>query len=124
MALALKFRAIRFQYFEESVRRDPSIAALAGLIQVSAPTEIDRLYPRLRPARVTVTTARGKFTRQADEALGSRLVPFDDDGLKGKFLELVSPVHGETIAKTLAERVWAIEDCTDVRPLIEALAKA
>src|SRR5262247_3429153 len=124
MALALKFRAIRFAYFEESMRRDPSIAALAGLIQVSAPTEIDRLYPRLRPARVTVTTARGKFTRQADEALGSRLVPFDDDGLKGKFLELVTPVHSEAAAKMLAERVWTIEDSADVRPLIEALAKA
>jgi 2-methylcitrate dehydratase PrpD len=123
VALALKFRAIRFPYFEESVRRDPSIAALAGLIQVSAPTEIDRLYPRLRPARVTVTTARGKFTRQVEEALGSRLVPFDDDGLKGKFLELVSPVHGEAVAKRLAEQVWTIEDSADVRPLIEALAK-
>ena len=123
MALALKFRAIRFQYFEESVRRDPSMAALAGLIEISAPTEIDRLYPRLRPARVTVTTARGTFTRQADEALGSRLVPFDDDGLKGKFLELVTPVHGDA-AKTLAERVWTIEESANVRPLIEALAKA
>jgi len=124
MALALKFRAIRFAYFEENVRRDPSIAALAGLIQISAPAEIDRLYPRLRPARVTVTTARGKFTRQADEALGSRLVPFDDDGLKGKFLELVAPVHGEAKAKQLAAQVWAIEESKDVRPLVEAMAKA
>src|SRR5262245_934657 len=124
MALALKFRAIKFEYFNENVRRDPSLAALAAKVHVSAPAEIDRLYPRLRPARVTVTTARGKFTRQADEALGSRLVPFDDDALKGKFLELVTPVHGEAAAKTLAERVWAIEDSADVRPLIEALAKA
>ncbi len=123
MALALKFRAIRFAYFEEHVRRDPSIAALAGKIQVSAPAEIDRLYPRLRPARVTVTTARGRFIRQADEALGSRLVPFDDDGLKGKFLELVAPVHGEANAKRLAAQVWAIEESADVRPLVEALAK-
>jgi 2-methylcitrate dehydratase PrpD len=123
MALALKFRAIRFPYFEESVRRDPAIAALASLVQVSAPTEIDRLYPRLRPARVTVTTARGKFTRQADEALGSRLVPFDDDGLKGKFLELVGPVHGDAKATQLAAQVWAIEESADVRPLIVALAK-
>jgi 2-methylcitrate dehydratase PrpD len=123
MALALKFRAIRFQYFEESVRRDPFIAALASLIEISAPAEIDRLYPRLRPARVTVTTARGKFTRQADEALGSRLVPFDDDGLKGKFLELVASVHGESKAKQLIAQVWDIEACPDVRPLIEALAK-
>ena len=73
---------------------------------------------------MTVTTARGKFTRQADEALGSRLVPFDDDGLKGKFLELVAPVHGESKAKQLMAQVWAIEECADVRPLIEALAKA
>jgi 2-methylcitrate dehydratase PrpD len=124
MALALNFRAIRFQYFEESVRRDPSIAALASLMEISAPTEIDRLYPRLRPARVTVTTTRGKFTRQADEALGSRLVPFDDDGLKGKFLELVAPVHGESGAKQLMAQVWDIEECADVRPLVEALAKA
>src|SRR5712671_2036302 len=123
MALALKFRAIRFPYFEESVRRDPSIAALASLMEISAPTEIDRLYPRLRPARVTVTTARGKFTRQADEALGSRLVPFDDDGLKGKFLELVAPVHGESTAKQLMAQVWDIEMCSDVRALVEALAK-
>jgi 2-methylcitrate dehydratase PrpD len=47
MALALKFRAIRFPYFEEGVRRDPSIAALASLMEIAAPAEIDRLY-RLR----------------------------------------------------------------------------
>src|SRR6266545_4835565 len=123
MALALKFRAIRFPYFEESVRRDPSIAALASLMEISAPTEIDRLYPRLRPARVTVTTARGKFTRQADEALGSRLVPFDDDGLKGKFLELVAPVHGESKAKQLMAQVWTIDNIAHVRPVVDAMAK-
>src|SRR5438132_375992 len=85
MALALKFRAIKFDYFREDVRRDPALAALAGKVHVSAPPEIDRLYPQLRPARVTITTARGKFTRQADEALGSRLVPLDDAGRKAKF---------------------------------------
>jgi hypothetical protein len=35
------------------VRRDPALAALAGKVHVSAPPEIDRLYPQLRPARVT-----------------------------------------------------------------------
>ena len=46
---------------------------------VSAPTEIDQLYPKLRPARVTITTSKGKFVRQADEAWGSRQVPLDDE---------------------------------------------
>jgi hypothetical protein len=77
----------------------------------------------LRPARVTVTTARGAFTRQADEALGSRIVPLDDAGLKAKFLDLVGPVLGAPRAKALAEQVWAIEEIGDVAPLVESMAK-
>jgi 2-methylcitrate dehydratase PrpD len=122
MALALKFRGIKFEYFDENVRSDPSWTALAQKFQISAPQEIDRLYPQLRPARVTVTTARGTFVRQADEALGSRLVPLDDAGLKAKFRDLVEPVHGGNAADDLAERLWTINELDDVTALIEALA--
>src|SRR5436190_16729714 len=123
MALALKFRAIKFDYFREDVRRDPTLAALAAKVHVSAPPEIDRLYPQLRPARVTITTARGKFVRQADEALGSRLVPLDDAGLKAKFHDLVAPVFGDATATDLTKRLWTIDTLDDTAPLIEALAK-
>jgi 2-methylcitrate dehydratase PrpD len=123
MALALKFRAIKFEYFDEQVRSDPALAALAQKFHISAPAEIDRLYPQLRPARVTVTTARGKFTRQADEALGSRLLPLDDVGLKAKFNDLVEPVHGAAETATLTEQLWDIEHLADVSTLVEALAK-
>ena len=123
MALALKFRAIRFEHFSEEMRRDPALAALAGKIHVSAPPEIDRLYPRLRPARVTVTTARGKFTRQADEALGSRLVPLGDDALKGKFHDLAAPALGDDAARSLAGRLWTIEEAADASAVVEAMAK-
>ena len=123
MALALKFRAIKFDYFREEVRRDPALAALAGKVHVSAPPEIDRLYPQLRPARVTITTARGKFVRQADEALGSRLVPLDDAGLQAKFHDLVAPVLGAAAAVDLAKQLWTVDMLDNVVPLIEALAK-
>jgi len=122
MALALKFRAIRFEHFSAAMRRDGELAALAGKLKVTAPPEIDRLYPRLRPARVTVTTARGVFTRQADEALGSRLVPLDDAPLRAKFHDLVAPVLGEATAASLGKRLWAIEEIEDVAPLVEATA--
>ncbi len=89
-ALALHFRRIDLAHFEDATRRDRALAALAQRLTVTAPPEIDRLYPRLRPARVTVTTARGAFTRQVDEALGSRLVPLDDAGLRAKFRGLVA----------------------------------
>jgi 2-methylcitrate dehydratase PrpD len=122
MSLALKFRAIKFEHFAEAVRRDPQWKAIAGKLTVTAPAEIDRLYPRLRPARVTVTTARGIFTRQADEALGSRLVPVSDTGLKAKFHELVTPALGSAAAATLGERLWAIDTLDNVAPLVEAMA--
>jgi 2-methylcitrate dehydratase PrpD len=123
MALALKFRAIKFEHFAEAARRDPALAVLADKLTVTAPPEIDRLYPRLRPARVTVTTARGTFVRQADEALGSRLVPLDDHGLQAKFQNLVAPVLGAATAAELARGLWAIEDVDDVGALVQTMAK-
>ena len=123
MGLALKFRAVKFEHFSEQTRRDPAFAAIARKLNVTAPPDIDRLYPQLRPARVTVTTARGSFTRQADEALGSRIVPLDDAGLKAKFLDLVGPVLGAARAKELGERLWSLDEINDVAPLVEAMAK-
>jgi 2-methylcitrate dehydratase PrpD len=119
MALALKFRAIKLEHFSEQQRRDPALAALAAKVHVTAPPAIDRLYPKLRPARVTLTTVRGTFTRQADEALGSRLVPLDDQGLQAKFRVLVEPVLGAAGTTELARGLWAIEDTGDVGSLVE-----
>jgi 2-methylcitrate dehydratase PrpD len=123
IGLALKFRAIKLEHFADEVRRDPGFATIARKLTVTAPPDVDRLYPQLRPARVTVTTARGSFTRQADEALGSRIVPLDDGALEAKFLDLVGPVLGTARAKALAEQLWSIEAISDVAPLVEAMAK-
>jgi 2-methylcitrate dehydratase PrpD len=123
MALALEFRAIKLAHFSDEQRRDPALAALAAKVHVTAPPDIDRLYPRLRPARVTVTTARGSFTRQADEALGSRLVPLDDAGLQAKFHALVEPILGAAATARLAHGLWAIAETDDVGALVETMAK-
>jgi 2-methylcitrate dehydratase PrpD len=123
MGLALKFRAVKFEHFSEQTRRDPAFAAIARKLSVTAPPDVDRLYPQLRPARVTVTTARGSFTRQADEALGSRIVPLDDAGLTAKFFDLVGPVLGAARAKELGERLWSLDEIGDVAPLVESMAK-
>jgi 2-methylcitrate dehydratase PrpD len=123
IGLALKFRAIKLEHFADAVRRDPGFAAIARKLSVTAPPDVDRLYPQLRPARVTVTTARGSFTRQADEALGSRIVPLDDAALGAKFLDLVGPVLGTARAKALAEQLWSVDALSDVAPLVESMAK-
>jgi 2-methylcitrate dehydratase PrpD len=122
MGLAALYGGVRLEHFEERTRRDPTFAAFAQKLYVSAPAEIDQLYPKLRPARVTVTTPRGKFTRQADEALGSRLVPLSDEGLNDKFLGLVGPVLGDARAVELLQRLWTVDEIADVAPLIETTA--
>jgi 2-methylcitrate dehydratase PrpD len=124
MALALQFRGIRIEHFEEAARADERLAEIARKLHVTAPADVDRLYPELRPARVTVTTRRGTFTRQADEALGSRLVPLDDRGLEEKFLTLVAPVLGRSRARELAMRLWALDEEANLSSLIAALAKS
>jgi 2-methylcitrate dehydratase PrpD len=123
MAQAMRFRGIKLEHFSEDTRRDPAIAELARKLTVSAPSDIDRLYPQLRPARVTVTTSRGTFTRQADEALGSRQVPLDDAGLTEKFRGLVGPVLGDARADQLAQMLWTIDEATDIASLVEKAAK-
>jgi 2-methylcitrate dehydratase PrpD len=123
VGLAARYRGIKFEHFDDKTRSDPAFAEFAGKLTVSAPAEIDQLYPKLRPARVTVTTSQGKFVRQADEAWGSREVPLDDAGLIAKFLDLAGSVHGTAKAKDLSERLWTIDKIDDVSPLIEALAK-
>ena len=71
-----------------------------------------------------MTTARGGFARQADEALGSRLVPLDDAGLRAKFHALVEPVLGAAATAELARGLWAIEQTDDVGALVDPMAKA
>jgi 2-methylcitrate dehydratase PrpD len=123
IGLALRFRAIRLEHFADEIRRQPASDDIARKLRVVTTPEVDRLYPQLRPARVKMTTARGVFTRAADEALGSRLVPLDDTGLKAKFLDLVGPVLSPARAAELCERLWEIESCADIRPALEAAAK-
>jgi 2-methylcitrate dehydratase PrpD len=124
IGLALTRRGIKLSDFSDAARRDPAFARIARLLHVSAPSDIDRLYPQLRPARITVTTAHGKFTRQADEALGSRIVPLEDAGLKAKFDELVAPVLGAARTAELRDRLWEIETAADVRAIVELAAMA
>jgi 2-methylcitrate dehydratase PrpD len=124
MGVAARFRGIKVHHFNEETRADPAFGKFAEKLTITAPPEIDQLYPKLRPARVTVTTARGKFVRQADEALGSRLVPLDDAGLTQKFIDNVEPVLGGIRAKALVQQLWDIEAIKDIRPLVDATTKA
>ena len=120
MALGMKHRWIKVEHFEDKTRLDPEMARLGGLVHVNATAEMDRLYPQNRPARVSITTDRGTFEKQAMEALGAREVPLDDRGLADKFHDLVDPVLGKSRADSLLAGLWRIEKLSDIRGLLDS----
>ena len=122
MALGLKFGSIELRHFDQSVLRDLSIRAICGRVKVVTDPELDRKYPDLRPARVTVLTSAGRLSREVPEALGSRLVPLDDRGLERKFLDLTAPVLGPSGSERLLGALWTVEEADDVTTLIELSA--
>ncbi len=120
MALGMRHRWIRIEHFEDKQRNDPALARLCNLVHVQGTPEQDRLYPEQQPANVTVTTERGRFTKQAFEALGARQVPLDDRRLGEKFHDLVDPALGRERADMLLEMLWALDDLDNVKPLLDA----
>ena len=94
MSVALRYRGIKLEHFADEVRRDPAFDQFARKLHVTAPAEIDRLYPDPPGARhrhgrrPQVHPAGGRGARP-------RQVPLDDEGLKAKFRDLVAPALGE-----------------------------
>ncbi len=114
LAMGLRFGAADLPHFSAEHREDPSITGVCDRIRVSTAADLDCLYPEQRPARVTVRTPLGSFTRAASEALGSRLLPLDDAALSRKFLGLAEPVLGNDAANILLDALWRIDACADV----------
>ncbi len=72
--------------FDEGAIRDPRIWELLPKIKVVADPEIDGLFPRLKRARVTISTKDGLVdTHQTDYAKGAPEDPLSDDELEAKF---------------------------------------
>ena len=123
LGLGLKYGAIELKHFEIDVLQHSSFHDIAGRIYVTVCPELDATYPDNRPARVTLHTTRGTFTRTAMEALGSRELPLDDAGLERKFIALVTPVLGADRARDLINQIWSLESVADVTPFIELTSK-
>lgn len=122
LALGMRYRKVKVAHFEVDVREDPEMARLCSLVEVSADDALDKLYPDLRPSRVTVTTTDGRsITREGMESLGSRQFPVDDNRLGDKFIELAGPVLGESAMRNLLEQLWKIDAIDDVAKILEAL---
>jgi 2-methylcitrate dehydratase len=86
VAVAIADGNVLPESFTDAKLRDPRIWALLPKIRVVADPEIDRLFPKVKRARVSVTTTAGAtHTAQSDVAKGDPADPLSDDDLVAKF---------------------------------------
>ncbi|PZW48094.1 2-methylcitrate dehydratase PrpD [Humitalea rosea] len=123
IATALLRRRASIADFGAAERADPAVLALTGRVHAGVDAECEAAYPRLRAAKVVVTTRDGRrFDRHVTEPYGSAANPLSDAAVATKFMELAAPRLGETRAGKVLETLWAVDGLADVAPLAEALA--
>lgn len=123
LALSALYGEIRLDHFTDATRDAPAIKDFAKRVRITGSDELDRLYPQTRPARVTVSTRSGRFTKRAEEALGAPQLPLSDDQLGRKFEELAGSALGSVRARDLLDRLWDLDRVPNVAQLVSAMAK-
>lgn len=99
--------------FDTAARSEGLAEKVSPLLTIRASEEMDALYPRQRPARVTVRAGERTATVFAPEASGSPDIPVTDAAIGEKFLGLVAPTVGDRAAADWLRALWAIGEAQD-----------
>lgn len=110
IAAALADGYVLPQSFTPDKLRDPRIWALLPKIRVVADPEIDRLFPKVKRARVTITTTGGRMhTAQTDVARGDPADPLSDEELAAKFHANAAGLLGGARLDQIVDATWNLE---------------
>jgi 2-methylcitrate dehydratase PrpD len=109
VASALVHGSVRLSAYEPVRLNDPATRALMKRITKALDPEVDAGFPGRRAARVTITLRDGRLlTHLQPDRKGDPELPLSDADLEGKLIELAAPVIGDTEARALLTRIWAL----------------
>jgi 2-methylcitrate dehydratase len=109
--------------FSDEKLKDPRIWDLLSKIKVVANPEIDALFPRVKRARVSITTLGGKtHTAQVDHAKGSPQDPMSDEEVVAKFRANAEGVIPSQRQDEVIAATWQFEDLADIGEYMGLLA--
>ena len=118
VAADIVFGSASLASFARSRRDDPKLLAMMDRIHF----EIDKSQKDDDEPIVRITLKDGRVLEErVPMPLGSPVNPVTDEALLKKFLSVVGMVFDDGTAKTLAERLMALEDSDDVREDIVTL---
>lgn len=96
--------------FSEEKLNDPRIWDLLPKIQVVADPEIDQLFPKVKRARVTITTADGnQHTAVTDVAKGTPEDPLSDDEIMDKFRANAQGIISDQRIDEVIKATWQFD---------------
>jgi 2-methylcitrate dehydratase len=101
--------------FSDEKLRDPRIWELLPKIKVIADPEIDRLFPKVKRARVRIKTKDGEeYQAQTDVAKGSPEDPLSDDEIVAKFRANAHGVISDQRMDEIIETTWKFESVSNL----------
>lgn len=111
--------------FREEAQANAVARDLARRVLVREDAALTAMLPGLRPARVRVRLRDGRqMAAQVLTNKGDTEDPYSPDDVRAKFRELVEPVWGGPHAERIMAEVDAIDDASDIRGLLDLLARS
>lgn len=107
--------------FTDDVISNPEIARLRKIIHLHFDAELDKRFPTIYSARLTLTTTKGTFTELNDTSRGTPENPMSKDEIKKKYMTLATTSVSKARAESIAEMVLRLEKISDIYELMKML---
>jgi 2-methylcitrate dehydratase len=122
IAAALVDRQVTPAQFTEEKIRDPRLRAQLPKVKVEADPDIEKAFPALQRAAVTIHTADGRdLSRTIDYPKGDPRNPLTDREIEEKFDALATPVLSSDRRARVKNAVWNLETLPDLGGLMALL---
>ena len=103
---------------DEKKMHDPAVVEYSKRVKFVADPELEKTFPRIRAAKVTISTKSGKrFQTRVDHVPGTADNPFTQDQVEAKFTRLVEPVLGAATVGKVIDIVANLEGLKNIREL-------
>ncbi len=107
---------------EEELLRDSAVLAFAPRVTLSVAPDLDPMFPRSVPARITVKTARGLHHRTVLAPRGEPVNPLSDGDLLAKFSTIARRQLAPATSTALLDALAAFE-AGEIAPLLANLGR-
>ncbi|MYE47437.1 MAG: MmgE/PrpD family protein [Chloroflexi bacterium] len=123
VACALRFGTLEPEHFEDDVLRDPLLLDLMQRIEVVRDPECDAAWPEAILNILTVRTLDGReHTASVPYYTGHFKRPMSDAQVEAKFRRLTTGLLDEPRRQAALDRVWRLDEETDLGLVMASLA--